>query len=214
MKRLHISPDPVLNPIIGVDEVGYGCIAGPLIVTAVMVTEELQCLLRGKDSKTYGKDITRMIRDVVQKAVPYCACWIYIDPITLCKIGYVEGLRRAFYEAVESLRSIARPRTPIAVIDGNKDFGIRRSQAKVKADATVPVVAYASCLGKIAQVGEMMKTHAKYPQYGFDQHHGYGTAMHVQKIVEFGMIPSVHRIPVVHKMLHAKGIVAKTKGKQ
>jgi len=81
----------------------------------------------------------------------------------------------------------------LAWVDGNRAPRLTcRVQTIVKGDALVPAISAASILAKTARDQELIRLHALYPQYAFDQHKGYGTALHLARLKQYGPSP-VHR---------------------
>ena len=78
------------------------------------------------------------------------------------------------------------------LFDGNSTFGVANLQTLVKADATIAEVSAASILAKVTHDRDILELDKEYPQYGFAKHKGYGTALHVEMIKQYGYTP-VHR---------------------
>lgn len=190
--------------IIGVDENAWGCIAGPLIVTAAAFTETAMKYLVCKDSKMYkGKCPAKgMARDASQDT-PHClaAAVVEVHADTMTSVGYYQSKRHAFQAAVARVRQRLSPRYPLAIVDGNDPLGVPHSRAVVKADASIRAVAYASVIGKLVQKTCMSAIDRLYPQFGFSYHAGYGSPKHILAIEAHGIIPGVHRRKIVCSML-------------
>jgi ribonuclease HII len=173
---------------VGIDEVGRGCWAGPLVAGAVILQSPIPGL---KDSKKLSKlKREKLAATIKVEALAIGLGWV--TPEEIDTIGLTEAVRLAMQRAVAQ---IAVPYEEI-IIDGNLNFLAhdKRAMAVIKADDSVPSVSAASIVAKVARdqymVGDM---HAAYPQYHFDKHVGYGTKLHIEALAKFG--PSViHRL--------------------
>jgi len=82
----------------------------------------------------------------------------------------------------------------LALIDGNRAPALAcDARAIIKGDATVPAISAASILAKTARDAELMRLHERHPEYGFNQHKGYGTALHLERLAEHGPCPEHRR---------------------
>ncbi len=177
--------------ILGIDEVGRGPWAGPLVVGAVV--------LGGAkiDGLTDSKKLTRRRReelDVIIRAQAAGFGLGWVEPAELDQLGMSAALCLATRRAVEK---ITTPYNEI-IIDGTINFLKDTGKGKyvttmTKADLLVPSVSAASIIAKVARDSYMYQQHKLYPNYGFDSHVGYGTAKHRQAIDEFGVTP-LHRL--------------------
>jgi ribonuclease HII len=201
--------------VIGADENGLGPGAGPLVVTAAAITAKSMSFLPCLDSKQYGGKTSKLLA-ALAVAEPHTVCHatICIPANILVANGFSESLDFGFSRVCNVVRRMVRSRLsavlnlrPIPVIvDGNSLHGIEGARAYPKADVTYPCVGIASCYGKLAQIAEMTALHQKYPEYGFDKHHGYLTKAHMAAIAKYGMLPNVHRLNIVHECLERRGI--------
>ena len=104
---------------------------------------------------------------------------------------------RAMQRAVEQLD----PAADMAMIDGNRLPQLEiPARAIVKGDALSASIAAASILAKVSRDRYMMEMHAQYPQYAFDRHKGYGTALHYERLRAYGPSP-IHRMSFLKKFL-------------
>ena len=173
--------------IVGIDEVGRGAWAGPLVVGAV--------LLGGTsiDGLTDSKKLTKKQRELLdleirQKALAVGLGWVSAKHID--QIGLTEALKLA------SRRAIAHIRHEYAeiIIDGTFAFlDDPRVSVMPKADLLVPSVSAASIVAKVARDNYMRHVDGVFPGYKFSGHVGYGTAAHRQAINELGTSP-LHRL--------------------
>lgn len=172
--------------VVGVDEVGRGCWAGPLVAGAVLLDQPIPGL---KDSK----QLTRRQREALDAQIRVAALGFglgWVDPHELDEVGLTEAVRLAMHRAVAA---ITAPYDAI-VVDGNYNFlaDDPRSSCLIKADALVPAVSAASILAKVARDKYMAHAALQYADYGFEKHVGYGTAVHMAALLEFGVC-DLHR---------------------
>lgn len=177
--------------ILGIDEVGRGPWAGPLVVGAVVLPDG--CNIEGlTDSKKLtSKKRTLLEVQIKQSALGWGLGWVH--PEELDSVGLSEALRLATIRAVEAVEV---PYHEI-VIDGTINFLNGTSKGDYvtvmpKADFLVPAVSAASIIAKVARDDYMVKQSSIYPDYGFDSNMGYGTAKHVSGLDSFGVTP-IHR---------------------
>jgi len=177
--------------ILGIDEVGRGPWAGPLVVGAVVLGGAIIDGLT--DSKKLSKkQRVRLDIEIREKAAGIGLGWISANEID--EVGLSQALVIATKRAVEQ---IACPYHEI-IIDGNVNFLQSTSKADYvktmkKADLLVPSVSAASIVAKVARDNYMILQDDIYPGYGFKRHVGYGTATHRAAINKLGITP-LHRL--------------------
>jgi ribonuclease HII len=183
--------------VIGIDEVGRGCWAGPLVAGAVALTDDF-ALPAGTawklaDSKVMSK-LQRQAADagIRQIALAFGLGWVSSQEVDDLGLTAAVGLamRRAVV-AVQAVGVIAEQ----VIIDGKINYlpDIAGSQAVIKADGSVPAVSAASIIAKVARDNWMAREAARlYPGYGFERHVGYGTREHQLALQKLGVSP-LHR---------------------
>jgi ribonuclease HII len=177
--------------ILGIDEVGRGPWAGPLVVGAVVLCgAEI-------DGLTDSKKLTKKRREALdliirQQTTGIGLGWVSANEID--EIGLSAALKRATILAVEQIKV---PYHEI-IIDGTVNF-LRDTDkghyvtTMKKADLLIPSVSAASIVAKVARDNYMAEQDALYPGFGFISHVGYGTAAHLKAINELGVTP-LHRL--------------------
>lgn len=184
-----LLPDAGKGVIVGLDEVGRGPLAGPLAVGAVVLPEAP--LIEGlNDSKQLSPERREAIADQVkQQAIAWCV--EYVAPADIDSLGMSACLRRAFSNA---LARIERSGTSIdlVLVDGNPLHIDPREVNIVKGDAKCASIAAASIVAKTERDALMCELAELYPEYGFEQNKGYGSAQHADAIREHGLSP-MHR---------------------
>lgn len=165
----------------GIDEVGRGCLAGPLVAGAVLLGRSIPGLRDSKKlTRTQREELDEIIR---KKALAFGLGWVPASELDA--VGLTEAVRRAMQRA---LAQITGSYTEI-VIDGNYNFLRHEPLAKciVKADDLVPAVSAASIIAKVARDNFMVAASQEHPVYGFERHVGYATPQHRSALDTHGM---------------------------
>ena len=175
--------------IAGVDEVGRGPLAGPVVCAAViMPLEESELIVGVDDSKKLSeKKREQLAEEIKCKALYYKI--VEIDEKIIDEINILEATKLGMKRALEELERI-----PGAVLtDGNMTLDVAiPQQSVVHGDALSYSIGAASIIAKVHR-DHLMDEYAKeYPQYAFEKNKGYGTAAHIQGIKEYGLCP-IHR---------------------
>ncbi len=173
--------------ICGVDEAGRGPLAGPVFAAAVIL-DPARPIAGLRDSKKLSEGQRDALAIEIRKhALGWCIAQSSEQEID--EINILQATMLAMRRAVEGLKV-----TPtLALIDGNRcPVMAVRSEAIVKGDDKVAAISAASILAKTARDAALMELHRLYPQYAFDQHKGYPTALHLELLREHGVSP-VHR---------------------
>lgn len=175
--------------IAGVDEAGRGPLAGPVFAAAVIL-DPGRAIPGLADSKTLSAvRRTALADDIHRYARNWCVAQASVEEIDRLNILWATML--AMRRACEGLGV-----TPAEIlVDGNRiPRGLScPAQAVIKGDALVASISAASILAKTARDAYCLDMHALYPQYAFDQHKGYGTALHRVRLLEHGPCPAHRR---------------------
>ena len=178
------SPDEI---ICGVDEAGRGPLAGPVYAAAVILDPA-----RPIDGLRDSKKLTEAKRDLLAPLIKANSlAWAIAEAseAEIDELNILQASMLAMRRAVEALQVVPT----LALIDGNRCPVMKiQSIAIVGGDDKVDAISAASILAKTARDAALVTLHAQYPQYCFDQHKGYGTALHLARLREFGASP-VHR---------------------
>lgn len=203
------------DQVIGVDEVGMGCLAGPVVVCAVALGKEFfqkshRKLHWLRDSKLLLPHQREKFAEELLKEKNLQFKITYCHPKTIDKLNIYQAARKAMRRAVSGLIShpeaegnsfcelvetktlfiggLSRFPKSIILVDGpHKIAGLKfDQQAIVKGDQKVFTIACASILAKVFRDKMMIKYAKKFPSYGFEKHKGYGTKEHLTKLTEHG----------------------------
>lgn len=174
--------------IAGVDEVGRGPLAGPVTIGAVIL-DPAKPIYGLKDSKKLShKQIEKLALEIYQNAI--CAVVVNAKPQSIDNYGISNIIRTSMRKAILKMN----PRPDYVLIDHEKiEFKSIPSMAITKGDDNSNSIAAASIIAKYERDRYMIKLGRRYPQYGFENHVGYGTKKHREAIEEFGPIEAVHR---------------------
>ena len=173
--------------IAGVDEVGRGCLAGPVVAAAVILDPNRPIKGLRDSKKLSAKKRDELAEEIKEKALAWSVA--AMGPEVIDKINILQATLEAMKAAVEKL-----PVEPDFVqVDGNKLPKWKwLSEAVVKGDDKVEWISAASIIAKTTRDAYMCKIAELYPQYGFEHHVGYGTAEHIKALKAYGPTP-IHR---------------------
>lgn len=173
--------------VAGVDEVGRGCLAGPVVAAAVILDPNRPIKGLRDSKKLSAKKRDELAQEIKEKALAWSVA--AMGPEVIDKINILQATLQAMKAAVEKL-----PVEPDFVqVDGNKLPKWKwLSEAVVKGDDKVEWISAASIIAKTTRDAYMCKIAELYPQYGFEHHVGYGTAEHIKALKAYGPTP-IHR---------------------
>lgn len=175
--------------VIGVDEVGRGPLAGPVVTAAVILPLEEKKIVEGVDDskKLSAKKREKLAEEIKKAALAYAICRVEAE--TIDEINILQATRLCMKQAVEKLPSVSG----MVLVDGNMKLDVSLPQRSViHGDAISYSIGAASILAKVFR-DSLMDDYAKeYPVYGFEKNKGYGTAAHIAAIREYGLCP-LHR---------------------
>lgn len=176
---------------IGIDEVGRGPLAGPVIACAVLWPDGANV-----EGLTDSKRLSVRRRQALIERIHEVALGIGIgraEPTEIDQINILQATLAAMTRALEAISFDVPSDCPV-LIDGNQvPIGLRaRARAIVGGDGLIPAISAASVVAKVTRDREMMEWGVVYPGYGFDQHAGYPTRAHLDALSSLGVTP-IHR---------------------
>lgn len=190
MKKIEASLvlfDYANELICGVDEAGRGPLAGPVFAAAVIL-DPTKLIVGLRDSKK----LTAARREALAIQIKANAlAWsiAQCSEAEIDEINILQASMLAMRRAIEGLKI----QPTLALIDGNRCPIIAiRTEAIIEGDDKVPAISAASILAKTARDAALVILHQQYPHYAFDQHKGYPTALHLERLRAHGVSP-VHR---------------------
>lgn len=175
--------------MIGIDEVGRGAWAGPLLVVAARANARLPKGLA--DSKILSKKKREHMFDLLKETCNLGEGWV--ESFEVDKLGLTGAMELAVERALAALK--ARCDDEI-IMDGHINYcpdEFTNVACIIKADAKHPIVSAASIYAKVLRDRKMTKLAVKYPQYGFENHVGYGTREHIEGLKTNG-VSVIHRL--------------------
>ena len=181
-------------PVAGVDEVGRGPLAGPVVTAAVILPPGLVI-----DGVNDSKKLTQHRREelalqIKGESIAYAYGIVDVDVIE--EINILQAALLAMKIAVEGLPTAPK----IVLVDGNQLPDLPYDAVCIKkGDSASHLIAAASILAKVKRDAIMQQLHNEYPAYGFNKHKGYGTKVHQDAIKEHGLCQH-HRLKFVRRI--------------
>jgi len=174
--------------VCGVDEVGRGPLAGPVVAAAVILDAE-NPIVGLRDSKKLSEKKRRLLNEEIrQKALCWSIARANVDEID--KLNILHAALLAMKRAVEALEK----QPDHAMIDGNRLPDLNCSaEAIIGGDDLVESISAASIIAKVERDNEMIELDSQYPGYGLAQHKGYPTRNHLQALEKLG-VTTIHRL--------------------
>lgn len=184
--------------ICGIDEVGRGCLAGPVFSTAIIMSYE-QCIQCVNDSKKLTSQKREIVFDEIMKnAIDVSTTGI--SNIDIDKYGILKCTINSMKKNIERL-TINPDLILVDYIDLSSEYECGKYNFRdiVHGDSVSYAIAAASIVAKVTRDRLMCELSKEYPQYNFDKNKGYGTSEHIAAIREFGPCP-IHRMTFLKKL--------------
>jgi len=173
--------------VAGVDEVGRGCLAGPVVAAAVVLNPD-RYVPRISDSKT----VTALERDKLYDQITRNAVTWGVASASCGEIDTI-NIHQASLRAMQRAVQLLAPSPDFVLVDAFRIPGLLMAQrAVIHGDSRCTAIAAASIVAKVTRDRMMLELHAEDPRYGFDRHKGYATREHLQAVAQYGYSP-VHR---------------------
>jgi ribonuclease HII len=176
--------------MIGVDEVGRGCWAGPMLIVAARGTLKLPEGL--KDSKKLSKNQREKLQTDIKRTCDLGEGWVSAQEID--RLGLTDGTKLGVARALEAISADCDEEI---IMDGTINYvpeSFTNVLCMARADDLYPIVSAASIYAKVTRDDHMCgDVHEQFPGYGFDQHVGYGTALHTAALKLYGVCEA-HRM--------------------
>lgn len=172
--------------IAGVDEVGRGPLAGPVVSAAVIMPKDFYI-----EGVTDSKKLSEKKRDLLEKEILENAIAVgisFIDEKIIDEVNIYEASKLAMLDAINKLD----PKPDIILIDAMKLEHEIETESIIKGDEKSFMIACASIVAKQARDRFMVELSKKYPEYHFDKHKGYPTKLHIEALEKYGVL-DIHR---------------------
>lgn len=187
MKIFEKKYAPSYSVICGVDEAGRGPLAGPVVAGACILPADAEILYLNDSKKLSAKKRDILYDEICEKAVAYGVG--IVSPERIDEINILQATYEAMRQAIEKLSVVPE----LLLVDAVKIPEVTMKQVGIiKGDAKSVSIAAASILAKVTRDRIMEEIDTIYPEYGFRQNKGYGSAAHIQAIKEYGPSP-IHR---------------------
>lgn len=170
-----------MTRLCGIDEAGRGPIAGDLVMAGCILNSHIDGL---NDSKKLTEKKREALYELIIKDSDYHI--VKVSPQSIDADGISLCIKRSLEEIMANLECEEY------LFDGNSNFGVVGLPTMIKADGKVAEVSAASILAKVTHDRDIVEEAKKYPQYQFEKHKGYGTALHVEMIKKHGYC-EIHR---------------------
>lgn len=191
---------PIASLIAGVDEVGRGPLVGAVVTAAVILDPSKPITGLADSKKLSEKRRLALYDEITEKALSWSLG--RAEPEEIDRLNILHATMLAMQRAVAGL-----PTAPdFVLVDGNRCPALPMpGRAVVKGDSLVQEISAASILAKVTRDREMADLDRQYPQYGFAKHKGYPTALHMEKLAQYGATPQHRRsfAPVRNVLLDA-----------
>lgn len=186
-----------LYHIVGVDEVGRGCIAGPVCAGVVFLKDYSLDFSRYVDSKTIPEEKRESLAQEITENHFSALGWASVEEIDQINIRQASllAMKRALTELLKNISTQESKKDFFALIDGRDvipNFDLCQQQSVIKGDQKVRQISAASIIAKVARDQLMKKMSNQYLEYGFNLHKGYGTEAHRHAIKKYG-VTEIHR---------------------
>jgi len=174
--------------VAGVDEAGRGPLAGPVVAAAVILDDRAPIKGLADSKKLSARQRERLYDEIRAKALCCSVAQASVEEID--RLNILHATMLAMQRAVQGLR--LKPAK--VLVDGNRLPPLDvLAEAIVSGDALVPAISAASILAKVTRDRLLHELHQSHPEYGFDRHKGYGTALHLQALQAHGPLPEHRR---------------------
>lgn len=185
---------PEHMPVCGIDEAGRGPLAGPVAAGAVILPEDCEILCLNDSKKLSEKKREELYLEIKEKAVSFAVG--VVGPERIDEINILQATYEAMRIAVSRLKHVPG----VLLNDAVTIPGLSVLQVPiVKGDAKSVSIAAASIMAKVTRDHMMAEYDKLFPEYGFAKHKGYGTAVHIAAIREYGPCP-IHRRSFLKKI--------------
>ena len=183
-----------LTRVCGADEAGAGPLAGRVYAAAVILPEGWDAPYLNDSKKVTEKRRAVLYEQITREAVAWAVAWA--DEKEIDEINILNARMLAMDRAIQALD----PPADFALIDGNRSAGITcPNETVAKGDGKSASIAAASILAKASRDRYMLEMAEQYPEYAFEQHKGYPTKLHYERLRQYGPCPN-HRLTFLKKL--------------
>ncbi|TAL60822.1 MAG: ribonuclease HII [Bacteroidetes bacterium] len=169
----------------GCDEAGRGCLAGPVVASAVILPKNFKHTVLNDSKKLTEKQRVLLKDEIINSAIAWKVA--FVDNHEIDGMNILRASIKAMHIAIEALETVPQ----FLLIDGNRFFPYKTINHKtiIKGDGIFFSIAAASVLAKTFRDEYMEKIHIEFPEYGWNKNKGYPTSFHRAAIIKYGITP-------------------------
>jgi len=181
--------------VAGIDEVGRGPLAGPVVTACVSIPKD-KLIYGVDDSKKLSEKKRESLFDMLKEAADYCEV-AFVDQKKIDEMNILNATKWAMEQCAAGFKA----ENGIILIDAVKDLKLPcEARPLIHGDALSYMIGAASIIAKVTRDRYMIEMDEKYPQYGFARNKGYGTAEHIAAIKKYGPCPE-HRLTFIKNFI-------------
>lgn len=182
----------------GMDEVGRGPLAGPVLAACVIIPDGMDIIGVNDSKKLSEKKREQLFSELYEGAIS--VGFGLVDHQTIDEINILNATEKAYIEAYHAMER----KPDLLLVDGNRAIPLPIEQMPViRGDTLSYSIAVASILAKVTRDRLMIAYDAQYPLYGFAQNKGYGTQQHIVALQKYGPCP-IHRRSFIRRIMDAR----------
>lgn len=184
--------------VAGIDEVGRGSLAGPVVSCCFVATKEHKAITAVNDSKKLNASKRNELYSLLTSDINVHYTLDFVNPQTIDAVNILKATMQSMNACIAKLNQ----QVDLLLVDGNHFENESTIQHKtfVKGDSIFYSIACASIIAKVSRDNYMIELAKKFPKYGFEKHKGYGTKSHFEAIRKYG-ISQHHRISFLKSIL-------------
>jgi ribonuclease HII len=169
----------------GCDEAGRGCLAGPVVASAVILPKKFKHPILNDSKKLTARQRTSLRDEIINSAIAWKVA--FVDNNEIDEMNILRASIKAMHIAIENLEKEPQ----FLLIDGNRFYPYKniKYQTVIKGDSLYFSIAAASVLAKTFRDEFMEKIHLEFPEYGWNRNKGYPTSAHREAILKYGITP-------------------------
>jgi ribonuclease HII len=169
----------------GCDEAGRGCLAGPVVASAVILPKKFKHSVLNDSKKLTAGQRTSLRDEIISSAIAWKVA--FVDNNEIDEMNILRASIKAMHIAIENLEKEPQ----FLLIDGNRFYPYKNIKYKtiIKGDSLYFSIAAASVLAKTFRDEFMEKIHLEFPEYGWNRNKGYPTSAHREAILKYGITP-------------------------
>lgn len=172
--------------VVSLDEVGRGCLAGPVVSAAVILPKDFSSPIVKDSKKLSEKKRKEAYKLIMDNAISYTVSFIHPEDVD--SLNILQATMKSMHECLDSMIKFNGKEFEHILVDGNyfNQYNDVPHTCVIKGDNTYYSIAAASILAKVSRDEYMKELHEQFPKYGWDSNKGYGTKEHIEMIKIYG----------------------------